>query len=89
MNPMDFSCLAGHAIQKWSQNNVEGCILTVDGFDVFCCKIPKERKTYRAALCVSAFEVKHGMKSARWNFIGAALHEIYLKESKCRTHQKH
>ena len=88
MNPMELSCLAGNSIQEWYKDHVEGCLLSMDGETVLCSVIPKERKTYRAALSITAYEVKYGMKSARWNYIGATLHKIYCKENECQAHPK-
>lgn len=88
MNSMDFSCLAGHAISEWGKSHVEGCELALNVETVFCCKIPKKRKTYGTTLIVTAFEVKNGIKSSRWDSIGTELHNLYCKELACQTHQK-
>lgn len=89
MNSTELYILAGEAICAWGKEHNEGCVLTLDDGVIFCCKIPEGPRTYKNALIISDLEVTNGMRSARWNEIGTALHYLYCKELSCQAHQKH
>lgn len=88
MNSTELYIKASEAICEWGKTHVGGCVLTLDGGAVFCCKIPEGRRIYKNALIVTAYETQNGLTGARWNEIGSELHNLFCKESACHARQK-
>lgn len=89
MNSTELHIIAGKAVAEWGQTNREGCVVTMDGETIICCKIPTGRKIAKNALLITSHEVANGMKSDRWNAIGTELMNLYNKEIECQKLRKH
>lgn len=89
MNSTEFYIAAGEAICEWGKTHNEGCILGQFEGVIFCLSIPSPIPLPDSDLVVCKYEVRNGMPAARWTVIGTELHNLYCKELKCQTHQKH
>ncbi len=89
MNSTQLSIAAGEALAEYGQTHNEACVLSQNGGIVRCSPVFEGGPQKYDSLWISHYELKNGMKNARWNSIGTALLNLYTKELSCQAHRKH
>ena len=89
MNSLAFINKAGPAICEWGKHHNGPCVLDQHEGIVIARQPNKKTDPFNNPLVISSFEVVSGLTQARWSQVASELHNLYCKELKCQTNQKH